>query len=152
MYELPLAWYSQYGKWTVAPGFEFADRQGVLRPVPQRCMFCHNAYPDVPRGSDQVGLPDVFSEDLPTGIGCQRCHGPEVALREARASVPARPIFWSGWFLIGQIEAERRDIEAAAETCSTALSIAPADVRTRARLVDVLERLGSNAEAPHPRS
>ena len=76
MFQLPLAWYSQDQKWAMAPGFEFADHKGVMRPVERRCMACHNAYPDVPAGSDRVGMPEHFPTDLPQGIGCQRCHGP----------------------------------------------------------------------------
>ena len=39
-------------------------------------MFCHNAYPDVPAGSDVYTAPHVYPEELPEGLGCQRCHGP----------------------------------------------------------------------------
>lgn len=74
--ELPLSWYSQDGKWAMAPGYEFADHPGVTREVPQRCMACHNAFPEVPEGSDQAGMPNLFPADMPEGIGCQRCHGP----------------------------------------------------------------------------
>ncbi|MYM57452.1 tetratricopeptide repeat protein [Thalassovita mangrovi] len=77
LFQLPLAWYSQEGgKWEMAPGFEFADQMGVNRAVRQRCMACHNAFPEVPEGSDRPGMPEVFPADLPEGIGCQRCHGP----------------------------------------------------------------------------
>lgn len=77
LFQLPLAWYSQEGgKWEMAPGFEFADQMGVNRAVRQRCMACHNAFPEVAEGSDRPGMPEVFPADLPQGIGCQRCHGP----------------------------------------------------------------------------
>lgn len=79
LYQLPLAWYSQDRRWAMAPGFEFADHKGVTRPVERRCMACHNAYPDVPAGSDRIGMPEDFPTDLPQGIGCQRCHGPGAA-------------------------------------------------------------------------
>ncbi|MBW3549201.1 MAG: hypothetical protein KY452_13855, partial [Actinobacteria bacterium] len=49
LYQLPLAWYSQDGgHWAMAPGFDRPDHVGLLRPVRRECMFCHNAYPDVP--------------------------------------------------------------------------------------------------------
>ncbi|QIZ80188.1 cytochrome c3 family protein [Thalassovita gelatinovora] len=77
LFQLPLAWYSQQGgKWEMAPGFEFSNHLGVNRPVRQRCMACHNAFPDVPEGSDRLGMPELFPVHLPEGIGCQRCHGP----------------------------------------------------------------------------
>lgn len=76
LFQLPLAWYSQDGKWAMAPGFERPGHAGVMRQVRRRCMFCHNAYPDVPAGSDAHAMPEVFPKDLREGIGCQRCHGP----------------------------------------------------------------------------
>jgi Tfp pilus assembly protein PilF len=85
LYQLPLAWYSQdekgrvgpgTGHWGMAPGFDRAEHLGVQRLVHRECMFCHNAYPDVPVGSDVYGQPHVFPEELPQGTGCQRCHGP----------------------------------------------------------------------------
>lgn len=77
MIQLPLAWYAQDGGfWEMAPGYEFENHPGLTRAVPKRCMSCHNAFPDVPEGSDRIGMPDIFPVDLPEGIGCQRCHGP----------------------------------------------------------------------------
>lgn len=76
MFEIPLAWYSQDGFWEMNPGFEFEDHPGVQRLITQRCMACHNGFPEVPLGSDAVGMPDVFPHELPQGLGCQRCHGP----------------------------------------------------------------------------
>lgn len=76
LFQLPLAWYSQEGKWGMAPGFEFADHYGVRRPVLQRCMACHNGYADLPEGAGRPGMLDIFPHDMPEGIGCQRCHGP----------------------------------------------------------------------------
>lgn len=77
MIQLPLAWYSQEGgRWGMSPGFEGAVHKGLTRTVRRECMFCHNAYPDVPARLDRRDAPHVFPEDLPQGIGCQRCHGP----------------------------------------------------------------------------
>ncbi len=76
LYQLPIAWYTQEGKWGMAPGFDRPDHDGVLRRVRRECMFCHNAYPDAPAGSDLHDAPQTYPENLPAGIGCQRCHGP----------------------------------------------------------------------------
>jgi Tfp pilus assembly protein PilF len=76
LYQLPLAWYSQEGRWGMAPGYDRPDHEGVLRRVRRECLFCHNAYPEVAAGSDAYGAPQVYPERLPEGIGCQRCHGP----------------------------------------------------------------------------
>ncbi len=80
LYQLPLAWYSAMnggaGGWAMSPGYDRPDHPGVTRTVRHECMFCHNAYPDVPAGSDAYGEPPTYPARLPEGIGCQRCHGP----------------------------------------------------------------------------
>ncbi|MEM7500500.1 MAG: tetratricopeptide repeat protein [Pseudomonadota bacterium] len=76
LFMLPLSWYSEIGQWRMSPGFEHAFHQGVNRKVSRPCLFCHNAYPEVPAGSDSAWQPHTFPETLPEGIGCQRCHGP----------------------------------------------------------------------------
>jgi predicted CXXCH cytochrome family protein len=60
----------------MAPGYDRPDHEEVGRRVRRECMFCHNAYPEVPLGSDARGAPQTFPETLPEGTGCQRCHGP----------------------------------------------------------------------------
>lgn len=94
LYQLPLAWYSQDGgHWAMAPGFDRPDHSGLLRPVRRECMFCHNAYPEVPAGSDRAGAPHRFPADLPEGIGCQRCHGPGGEhVRRAELGAPAEAV------------------------------------------------------------
>ncbi len=76
IYQLPLAWYSQTRSWRMAPGFDRPDHDGVLRRVRRECLFCHTSYPDVPAGADAYGASQTFPDNLPEGIGCQRCHGP----------------------------------------------------------------------------
>jgi tetratricopeptide (TPR) repeat protein len=76
LYQLPLAWYTQTRSWGMAPGFDRADHDGVLRRVRRECVFCHTSYPGVPAEADAYGAPQVFPARLPEGIGCQRCHGP----------------------------------------------------------------------------
>ena len=89
LYELPIQWYRQGKHWGMAPGYARADHDGVLRPVRRECMFCHNAYPEVPKGSDAHWQPQVFPAELPQGIGCQRCHGPGAA--HVRAALEFKP-------------------------------------------------------------
>jgi predicted CXXCH cytochrome family protein len=83
LFQLPLAWYSQgrpdpgpQGRWGMAPGYDQRFHLGVGRMVRRECMFCHNAYPDVELGSDTFDKPHRFPAELPSGLGCQRCHGP----------------------------------------------------------------------------
>jgi len=74
--ELPLAWYAEKGGyWAMNPGYDRPDHLGFRRNVAYDCMFCHNAYPDIPDANDNNprALP-AFSH-LPEGIDCQRCHG-----------------------------------------------------------------------------
>jgi predicted CXXCH cytochrome family protein len=76
LYQLPIAWYTQERAWGMAPGYDRADNDGITRPVRRECLFCHNAYPEVPTGSDAHWMPQRYPAALPEGTGCQRCHGP----------------------------------------------------------------------------
>lgn len=72
--QLPLAWYAENGGyWAMSPGYDRADHQGFQRSVTYDCMFCHNAYPEIPADTGPRS-PPVFTS-LPEGIDCQRCHG-----------------------------------------------------------------------------
>jgi len=88
LYQLPIAWYTQSGSWGMAPGYDRPDHQGVHRAIQRECLFCHNAYPDLPPAADLHGQPAIFPRDLPEGTGCQRCHGPG-ARHAALAQDPA---------------------------------------------------------------
>lgn len=92
LFQLPIAWYTQTGEWAMAPGYDRRDHQGVHRAIQRECLFCHNAFPDLPPAGDRHGLPAVFPNDLPEGTGCQRCHGPgarHVALAQDPAASAA---------------------------------------------------------------
>jgi predicted CXXCH cytochrome family protein len=71
--ELPLAWYAEKGGyWAMNPGYDRPDHQGFRRKIGYDCMFCHNAYPEIPAANPRSN--PVFSA-VPEGINCQRCHG-----------------------------------------------------------------------------
>ncbi len=77
LYQLPVAWYSEDGgHWGMSPGYDRPDHKGFSRRIDYSCMFCHNAYPQLPPGDDANGKDPLFPEELPNGIDCQRCHGP----------------------------------------------------------------------------
>jgi predicted CXXCH cytochrome family protein len=79
--ELPLAWYAEKGGyWAMNPGYDSADHQGFRRRIGADCMFCHNAYPKLSQNQS--------AQDVPTGIDCERCHGP--ADKHPRHLSPAR--------------------------------------------------------------
>jgi Tfp pilus assembly protein PilF len=76
LYQLPIAWYTATREWQMAPGFDRRDHDGVTRRVRHECMFCHNAYPEVAEQDLSYWRSQSLPEQLPEGIGCQRCHGP----------------------------------------------------------------------------
>ena len=75
--ELPLGWYAENGgHWGMNPGYDRADQPGSRRTISYECIFCHNAYPQIPSRHDGFGAEAAFLTPIPTGIDCQRCHGP----------------------------------------------------------------------------
>ena len=93
LYQLPVTWYAESQRLAASPGYESANHPGVERRITQGCMFCHNAYPDAPGGSDSALSPDLFPPSLPEGIGCQRCHGPGAAhVRKVLGGAPLAEI------------------------------------------------------------
>lgn len=69
LFQLPLTWYTQSESWDFSPGYDVQNKR-FDRAIPDRCMACHNAYPEsVPF------VPGKYA-DVPEGIGCERCHGP----------------------------------------------------------------------------
>ncbi len=72
--QLPVSWYAENGgEWAMSPGYDRPDHQGFQRSVTYDCMFCHNAYPEIPAGAGPRSEP-VFLR-VPEGIDCRRCHG-----------------------------------------------------------------------------
>lgn len=70
LFQVPLTFYTQSGKWDLPPGFESGANSRFSRAIGLECISCHNAYPDFISGSE-----NKFS-DVPRGIDCERCHGP----------------------------------------------------------------------------
>jgi tetratricopeptide (TPR) repeat protein len=85
--ELPLAWYAELGgHWGMNPGYD-NPRPMTHRPIAYECMFCHNAYPEIPATEHRdLSANPVYSDPLPEGIDCQRCHGPGAAHIKAAQS------------------------------------------------------------------
>ena len=74
--QLPVTWYPQIQRWGMSPGYDHPDHEDFGRQVTHSCLFCHNGYPQLPEPSDRYGQRNVFRSELPSGIGCHRCHGP----------------------------------------------------------------------------
>ncbi|HLK64109.1 MAG TPA: tetratricopeptide repeat protein [Bryobacteraceae bacterium] len=90
--QLPLGWYSEKGGyWGMNPGYDRADYQGSTRVIHYECMFCHNAYPRIPEGSEEPAAEARYVEPLPQAIDCQRCHGPGQNHVEAAGRKGATP-------------------------------------------------------------
>ncbi|MBC7425172.1 MAG: tetratricopeptide repeat protein [Bacteroidia bacterium] len=70
VFQAPLTFYTQLGKWDLPPGFENGNNSRFGRRIGLECMSCHNALPQEVEGSD-----NRYS-DIPHGISCERCHGP----------------------------------------------------------------------------
>lgn len=88
--QFPVVWYSENAQWGMAPGYDRPDHEGFSRRVEYRCFFCHNGYPELPEGwARYEAQRPRFPEELPAGIGCERCHGPG-RRHVDRASVGAR--------------------------------------------------------------
>jgi tetratricopeptide (TPR) repeat protein len=85
--ELPLAWYAeQGGHWGMNPGYDNPHPM-TRRPIAYECMFCHNAYPEIPPIAHRdLSANPVYNGPLPEGIDCQRCHGPGAAHVKAAQS------------------------------------------------------------------
>jgi tetratricopeptide (TPR) repeat protein len=108
--ELPITWYSEHGGyWAMSPGYDSASHGGFSRKATYRCMFCHNAYPDMAPGADRMDNGTKFPEDLPSGIDCQRCHGP--GLGHVNAAIAGRPAAELKSLIVNPagLPAERRD-------------------------------------------
>src|SRR3984885_1700014 len=85
--ELPLAWYAELGgHWGMNPGYDNPHPM-THRPIAYECIFCHNAYPAIPATEHRdLSANPVYSDPLPEGIDCQRCHGPGAAHIKAAQS------------------------------------------------------------------
>ncbi len=70
VYQAPATFYTQKGTWDLPPGFEGGFNSRFSRKIELECMSCHNAYPKIVLGSENK------YDFIPTGIDCERCHGP----------------------------------------------------------------------------
>lgn len=79
--QAPITFYTQDKFWDLAPGFEGGFSSRFNRIIGQECMTCHNSYPDFVKSSE-----NKFRK-VPTGISCERCHGPgEIHVKEKLAN------------------------------------------------------------------
>lgn len=70
LYQAPMTFYTQKKIWDLPPGFENGHNTRFFRKIGLECITCHNAYPEYVLGSE-----NKYTK-IPTGIDCERCHGP----------------------------------------------------------------------------
>ena len=68
--QMPMTFYTQKKHWDLPPGFENGFNTHFTRKIGLECMSCHNGYPNFVLGSENK------YNSIPTGIDCERCHGP----------------------------------------------------------------------------
>ena len=74
LYQSPVSFFSQSGKWGMSPGYNVPHHVGFTRRVTADCLFCHAGRVNV---LSRIG--DLFDTQKPfeeMAIGCERCHGP----------------------------------------------------------------------------
>ncbi|NNC95947.1 MAG: pilus assembly protein TadD, partial [Chitinophagales bacterium] len=69
LYQAPITFYTQDGRWDLAPGFDNDNNSRFSRTIELECMSCHNGYPEINE--------EAFNnyETIARGIDCERCHG-----------------------------------------------------------------------------
>jgi hypothetical protein len=70
LFQAPITYYTQEGKWDLAPGFEKGANSRFNRIIATECLTCHNHFPKHVKESENKYL------EMPRGIECERCHGP----------------------------------------------------------------------------
>ncbi len=79
IFQAPITYYTQDGRWDIAPGFEDENLR-FERLLTTECITCHNQYPTPIEGSLNKYV------EMPKGIECERCHGPgEIHVKEKLA-------------------------------------------------------------------
>jgi len=80
-FQAPITFYTQDQKWDMAPGYESKNLR-FSRVLESECITCHNHFPELVDGSYHK-----FSK-MPSGIECERCHGPgQIHVEEKRAGI-----------------------------------------------------------------
>lgn len=79
VFQAPITFYTQEGRWDMAPGFE-SENLRFNRVLTTECLTCHNHYPE-----PSIGSLNKYTT-MPSGIECERCHGPgEIHVKEKLA-------------------------------------------------------------------
>lgn len=72
LFELPVTWYAQPGRWDASPGYENETYVRLNRAVEPSCLLCHASQVRPVRGTQNRYGDPPFGE---SGVSCERCHG-----------------------------------------------------------------------------
>ncbi len=72
LFQAPLSFYTQAGKWQLSPGYEHGD-YGFNRIIQPGCIYCHSGRAQPIAGYSGKYADPPFSH---VSIGCENCHGP----------------------------------------------------------------------------
>lgn len=70
VFQAPITFYTQKKQWDLAPGMSGGFNSRFSRVIEAECMTCHNGLPELVAGSV-----NKYAK-VPSGIDCERCHGP----------------------------------------------------------------------------
>jgi len=70
LFQSPVCWYTKDAVWDLCPGYE-QNNDYFSREIDRTCVFCHNARMELLPGARNAYVPPI-----PSGIDCERCHGP----------------------------------------------------------------------------
>ncbi len=93
LFEAPINWYSQEGRWNMTPAYTEAREMPMSLPAYIDCLNCHTSAVQAPvAGTDNKfsGLPFLHS-----GITCQRCHGAGEGHVAGKGAIATTTVFHS---------------------------------------------------------
>ena len=73
LFQAPVTWYAQQGRWDASPGYEQDRVSRWNRPIASDCLNCHSSQVRAAAGFTNRYAEPPFAQP---GIGCERCHGP----------------------------------------------------------------------------
>jgi hypothetical protein len=72
LFQAPVSYYAQTGKWDISPGFQQYDHAHLSRPIEVRCLECHASQLQPIEGTQNRFAETPFLE---ASVSCERCHG-----------------------------------------------------------------------------
>ncbi len=107
LFEAPINWYSQEGKWNMTPAYTEAREMPMNLPSYTSCLNCHTSGMQKPMaGTDSKFSGEPFQH---SGITCERCHGAGEGHGSGSASGVASSGATSTIVNPAKLPAERRD-------------------------------------------